>query len=157
VVPETLRLALTFFLERVGGKTTVQTSNLASVARMIARHWAHCDEQTMRQIVHLTSKVSMPRQCGLTAKNRARLRQFDDRRNLERPAATQASIAFRRAFSRSGSPRAASMIAARVPPDRSRAGFFPSFVSSRPDWPPVRRSHCTGLAGTGRSAACAEA
>ena len=83
VVPETLRLALTFFLERASGKTTVQISNLASVARMIARHWAHCDEQTMRQIVHLTSKVSTPRQRGLTEKNRARLRRFDDRRNLE--------------------------------------------------------------------------
>jgi site-specific recombinase XerD len=83
VVPETLRAALTFFLKRAGGKTTVQISNLAVVARMIARHWAHCEEQTLRQIVHLTGKVSM-RQRGLTDKNRARLRQFDDRRNLER-------------------------------------------------------------------------
>jgi site-specific recombinase XerD len=84
VAPETLRPALLFFLERAGGKTTAQISHLAEVTRMIARHWAHCDQDTLRQIMHLTGKVSRRRQRGLTDKNRARLRQFDDRQNLER-------------------------------------------------------------------------
>jgi integrase len=83
VAPPTLRASLSFFLERAGGKTTTQISQLGHVARMIARHWARCDEETLRQIVHLTAKVSA-RQRGLTEKNRARLRQFDDRRNLDR-------------------------------------------------------------------------
>jgi integrase len=83
VALETLRAALTFFLERVGGRTTTQISELGHVARMIARHWARCDQRALQQIVHLTAKVSV-RQRGLTEKNRARLRQFDDRRNLER-------------------------------------------------------------------------
>jgi hypothetical protein len=84
VAPPTLRTGLSFFLERAGGKTTAQISHLAEVARMIARHWAHCDQDTLQQIVHLTGRVSTRRQRGLTDKNRARLRQFDDRRNLER-------------------------------------------------------------------------
>jgi integrase len=84
VAPPTLRTGLSFFLERASGKTSAQISHLAEVARMIARHWVHCDHDTLQQIVHLTGRVSMRRQRGLTSKNRARLRQFDDRRNLER-------------------------------------------------------------------------
>jgi integrase len=83
VAPVALRAALSFFLQRAGGKATLQISHLAEVARMVAKYGAECDPETLRQIVHLTGKVLM-RQRGLTDKNRARLRQFDDRRNLER-------------------------------------------------------------------------
>jgi hypothetical protein len=63
----------------------------------------------------------------------------------------RASIASRRAFRRSGSPRAASSIARMVPPDRSRAGFFCSLVSRRQDLPSVRHAHCTAAAGSFRT------
>jgi integrase len=83
IAPDALRSSLKYFLERAGGSTTTQISGLGSVAKMIARHWASCEPQTLRQVERIAAKVSL-RQRGLTAKNRDRLRQFDDREHLRR-------------------------------------------------------------------------
>jgi integrase len=83
VAPDALQTSLKFFLARAGGCSTVQIAQLGSVARMIARHWASCDPEQLRQIERITARVAL-RQRGMTAKNRDRLRQFDDREHLRR-------------------------------------------------------------------------
>jgi integrase len=83
VAPASLRDSLKYFLMRAGGATTTQISQLAYVAKIIARHWVSCEPQTLRHIEHIAAKVAM-RQRGLTSKNRERLRQFDDTEHLRR-------------------------------------------------------------------------
>jgi hypothetical protein len=80
---DALREALLFFLERSGHRNTTQISELANVALMIARHWSHADGDTIAAIKKLQGKVAC-RNRGMTPKNAARLRQFEDPENLRR-------------------------------------------------------------------------
>jgi integrase len=83
VTYDALREALLFFLERSGHRNTTQISGLANVALMIARHWSHADNATIAAIKKLHGKVAC-RNRGMTPKNAARLRQFEDPENLRR-------------------------------------------------------------------------
>ena len=83
VTPDALREALLFFLERSGGRTTTQISELANVAMMIAKHWARADAGTIAAIRKLKGRVACHNR-GMTAKNADRLRQFEDPENLRR-------------------------------------------------------------------------
>jgi hypothetical protein len=83
VMPDTLREALLFFLDRSGGRTTTQISQLAYTALMIAKHWASADAATIAAIRKLNSRVACDNR-GMTEKNAGRLRQFEDPENLRR-------------------------------------------------------------------------
>ena len=83
VMPDTLREALLFFLDRSGGRTTTQISQLAYTALMIAKHWASADAATIAAIRKLNRRVACDNR-GMTEKNAGRLRQFEDPENLRR-------------------------------------------------------------------------
>ena len=83
VTPDALRDALLFFLDRSGGRPTTQISQLANVALMIAKHWVSADLATIAAIRKLKARVACDGR-GMTDKNAARLRQFDDPENLHR-------------------------------------------------------------------------
>lgn len=68
---------LRFFLDRHGGQTSPQIGQLAAALKDIARHWVKVDEVTLERFKKITSRLAIPRR-GMTAKNRERLRPFDD-------------------------------------------------------------------------------
>lgn len=68
---------LRFFLDRHGGQTSPQVGALAAVLKDLAKHWVKVDEPTLEQFKRITAKLAV-RRVGMTAKNRERLRPFDD-------------------------------------------------------------------------------
>ncbi len=79
---ETAKEALRFFLERNGNESSSQIAGLASTLRNIAKHWCKVDDQQFERLQQIKSRLAV-RKAGLSSKNRERLRQFTDRRNLE--------------------------------------------------------------------------
>jgi integrase len=68
--------------EMVGGEN-VFNHDLARTLIEVARRWIKADEVTLEELKRLASKVPVPLP-GLTSKNKATLRQFDDPENLRR-------------------------------------------------------------------------
>jgi hypothetical protein len=68
---------LRFFLDRRGGQTSPQIGHLAAALKDIARHWVKVDAPTLERFKRIASRLAVPRR-GMTAKNRDRLRPFDD-------------------------------------------------------------------------------
>ncbi len=82
VVPvAVVKAGLRFFIDRAGGNKNKQTYNIARVLTAIARHWVKVDASHLEQLRGICSRLDV-HQKGLTAKNRDRLRQFDDRANV---------------------------------------------------------------------------
>jgi integrase len=78
----TVKDGLRFFLDRAGGNKTKQAYNIARMLTALARHWVKVDANHLEKLRKICSALEM-RQKGLTAKNRDRLRQFDDRSNVQ--------------------------------------------------------------------------
>jgi integrase len=76
---ERYQTILRFYLDRHGGQTSPQVSQLAGFLKDVARHWLKekVDETTLDRFRRIASRLAMPR-AGMTAKNRDRLRPFDD-------------------------------------------------------------------------------
>ena len=74
---ENYREILRFFLDRHGGQTSPQIGQLAAALKDIARHWVKVDGATLERFKGIASRLAIPRR-GMTAKNRERLRPFDD-------------------------------------------------------------------------------
>lgn len=70
-------------VDMVGGRENMFNRDLARMLVSIARHWVKVDKAVLDQLNRLASKVPAP-VSGLTAKNKAALRQFDDPENLRR-------------------------------------------------------------------------
>src|SRR5262249_25210670 len=68
---------LRFFLDRHGGQPAPNVGQLAAALKDIARHWVKVDEPTLERFKRIASRLAVPRG-GMTAKNRERLRPFDD-------------------------------------------------------------------------------
>jgi hypothetical protein len=68
---------LRFFLDRHGGQTSPQIGQLAAALKDIARHWVKVDVATLERFKRIAARLAVPRR-GMTAKNRERLRPFDD-------------------------------------------------------------------------------
>jgi len=69
---------LRFFLDRRGGQTSPQIGHhLAAALKDIARHWVKVDAPTLVRFKTIASRLAVPRR-GMTAKNRDRLRPFDN-------------------------------------------------------------------------------
>lgn len=83
VQPDAAKAILGFHLKRADGKPTGAIHGTASLLLAIARHHVHAEDTTIAALKRLAAKVSS-RTEGLTAKNRARLAQFDDERNVAR-------------------------------------------------------------------------
>ena len=73
---------LRFFYERAGCEPSSRTGNLASMLRSVARHWVKVDEATLARMGQVVRKLSVSQE-GLTAKNRERLRAFDDEAKVD--------------------------------------------------------------------------
>lgn len=74
---DNFKLILHFHMEKAGGKTTAGVAQIASCLRNVARHYVKVDEEQDRTMSALCKRVSV-QTGGLTAKNRERLRPFDD-------------------------------------------------------------------------------
>ncbi|MBT3400535.1 MAG: site-specific integrase [Rhodospirillaceae bacterium] len=72
---------LRFYLNRAGGRTTSQVHSLAVLMKTLARHWVGVDDEHLSSLKDLCGRVD-PRNKGMTDKNRDRLRQFDDPKNV---------------------------------------------------------------------------
>jgi integrase len=68
---------LRFFLDRHGGQTSPQIGYLAAALKDIARHWVKVDVAKLERFKRIAARLAVPRR-GMTAKNRERLRPFDD-------------------------------------------------------------------------------
>jgi integrase len=77
VTLERFKLVLRFLLDRHDGRTSPQVAQIAAFLKGVARHWAKADDLTLFQMQKVVSRLSTGRR-GLTAKNRERLRPFDD-------------------------------------------------------------------------------
>ena len=83
VRPAPLREALRFFLDRAGGQTTKQIHELAHAAATVARYHLKLPEEELQRIRRLRKSLAV-QQHGMTERNRATLRQFDDPRRWQR-------------------------------------------------------------------------
>lgn len=75
------KLSLRYYLDRSDNKKTSQTHSLAVLIKTIAKHWICVDEDHLKALGDLCKKVE-PDTKGMTSKNRGRLRQFDDPKNV---------------------------------------------------------------------------
>jgi integrase len=72
---------LRFFLERAGGKKTLQAHDIACVIRTVAKYWVKVPAADLEQLKKLCKRIN-PGRGGMTERNRARIRQFDDPQNV---------------------------------------------------------------------------
>lgn len=81
VKAENAKRILQFFLDRAGvGPESVYAH--AVLLRTIARHWVMRDEENILKLEKFCKGLT-PKKHGMTDKNRERLRQFDDPRNVD--------------------------------------------------------------------------
>lgn len=83
VEPEATKIALNFFWLRKGKRKTGQIHNFALAAIKIAKWWVKAPPEWIAALQAIRRLVD-PNERGMTARNRARLRQFDDPENLRR-------------------------------------------------------------------------
>ncbi|MGE3743528.1 MAG: tyrosine-type recombinase/integrase, partial [Geminicoccaceae bacterium] len=107
---ENYKRVLRVLLDRRGGKPSPQVGQIAGFLTSVARHWLKADEQTLAQMRKLASRVSV-NQKGMTAKNRERLRPFNDDETVARLQALPERL--RRLVDRSRLPAARKAIEAQ--------------------------------------------
>jgi site-specific recombinase XerD len=71
------KLVMRFLLDRHDGQPTPQVAQIATFLNSVARHWVEVDDVALLQLQKLASRLSSGRR-GMTAKNRERLRPFED-------------------------------------------------------------------------------
>jgi integrase len=82
VATSTVKDGLRFFLERVQNKRTQQIHHIACFLTATARHWVKVDAAHLESLRRICRGLD-PKDVGLTTKNRARLRQFDNPKNVQ--------------------------------------------------------------------------
>jgi integrase len=83
IEPEALKIALSFFWGRNGNRKTTQLHGFALTAIKIAKWWVKAPADGIAALQKIRREVD-PKETGMTPRNRARLRQFDDPENLRR-------------------------------------------------------------------------
>jgi integrase len=83
VAPDSVRTALTFLWSRNGKRKTGHIHNCALAALKIAKWWVKAPAEQIAALQTIRRQVD-PQSTGMTERNRARLRQFDDPENLGR-------------------------------------------------------------------------
>ena len=81
--PENFKRILRRRLEAAGGRENAFNRDLAEALVQIGREWAKLEPSVLTELKRLTGKMPMPA-AGLTPKNKASLRQFDDPVVLQR-------------------------------------------------------------------------
>ncbi|KLK92653.1 hypothetical protein AA309_13270 [Microvirga vignae] len=81
--PLAFKAALRFFLNR-SGKKTQRVHNLARSMRLIAKHYCRMDEPALATLETICKKLDPGNRRQMTTRNRKRLGQFDDPRNVGR-------------------------------------------------------------------------
>jgi len=81
VRPSTFRSGLEQLYRRNGGKVPTGAQNIAATLTAIARHHVKLPADDLKQLTAAKARVTLP-PVGMTAKNMARLGQFDDARQL---------------------------------------------------------------------------
>jgi integrase len=79
--PENAKRALRFFYDRAGGEKSEGLHNKAILLRTIARNWCKATKADFDALDGLCKRLAFKR-TGMTEKNKALLRQFDDPKNL---------------------------------------------------------------------------
>jgi integrase len=80
--PITFKAALRFFLDRTG--RTQRVHNLARSMRLIGKHYSRLDDATLVALEKVCRKLDPGNRRQMTERNRKRLGQFDDPRNVAR-------------------------------------------------------------------------
>jgi integrase len=83
VAPEAAKAALRVQHQRNGKRKTGQLANYARTLINAARHWVKASEEDIEKLRALARSIT-PKTSGMTDKNRARLRQFDDEAAVQR-------------------------------------------------------------------------
>jgi hypothetical protein len=83
IAPDNFKRILRQRIQSIGGRENAFNRDLAEALVQIAREWIKVDAGTLAELKRLTSKLPVP-VSGLTAKNKASLRQFDDPAVLRR-------------------------------------------------------------------------
>ena len=78
---ERFKDGLRYKLERSGDRSTEAIHKLAMAIKAIARHHVRVEEDHLEKLKRICQRLKVPKH-GLTEKNRSRLRQFDDPRNV---------------------------------------------------------------------------
>jgi integrase len=120
VAPEAVRTALQYVWcrsvkrggpglrsSRTGKRTTGHIHNIALTAIKISKHWVRSPQDQIERLQAIRREVD-PEQTGMTPRNRARLRQFDDDENVRRLIDLPQAIV--RALPRTGPPSHAEAI-----------------------------------------------
>jgi integrase len=82
---ERFQLILRYFLDRNCGKPSPQLRYIASFLKTVAKYWLKLDEEALQPFDKLSRRLNQSnRGRGLTPKNRARLRPFDDPHMVQR-------------------------------------------------------------------------
>ena len=81
---ERFKAGLRYFLDRFEGQSNAYIANIADTLRAIAKHYVEVPEEVYDEIESICRRLRPPRNDGLKAKNRERLRQFDDPNNVAR-------------------------------------------------------------------------
>ena len=82
VTVEAVKACLNFQIERQGGKRSPGLSDLAHMLQTIARHWAKVPPDHLEALRTISRRLS-PGPRGMTEKNRRRLRQLNDPKNVQ--------------------------------------------------------------------------
>jgi integrase len=101
VQPEAVKTALNFFWTRNGKRKTGQLHGFALTAIKIAKWWVKAPPEEIAALQAIRRTVD-PGKTGMTPRNRARLRQFDDPENVRRLIDLPQAIV--RALPREGAP-----------------------------------------------------
>jgi len=83
VTPDAMKSVLMYFWTRNGNRKTGQIRNFALTGIKIAKHWVKAPPEQIEALRAIRRQVD-PKNSGMTARTRARLRQFDDPENLHR-------------------------------------------------------------------------
>jgi len=83
VAPEAGKTILRGQYQRNGGRKTGQLTNYARTLINAARHWVKASEEDIEKLCALARSIT-PKTGGMTDKNRARLRQFDNPVSVQR-------------------------------------------------------------------------
>jgi integrase len=83
VAADAVKTALTFLWSRNGKRKTGHVHNFALAALKIAKWWVKAPAEQIAALQAIRRQVD-PQNTGMTERNRARLRQFDDPENLRR-------------------------------------------------------------------------
>jgi integrase len=81
--PDAFKAALRFFLDRAGKKTQ-RVHNIARSMRLIGKHYGRLDNATLASLEKVCRKLDPGNRRQMTDRNRRRLSQFDDPRNVAR-------------------------------------------------------------------------